>query len=495
MDQLETKPTEIEEQVFDIDLINGIRSEKKFCLEVEKKLAAFVSDPAVTQFMMPGIVDKFKRKLIHRICDRYNIQRSFVDKNSGNILLVKIPESVLPKMTLEQLYKSYCEEREKEKNHNLEIEERFERENRPKDMISVNGKVNLKGRGQLKLNNNMDELRERILKKAQSKYSANSELIKSLKSQPAEDGRGERSDNFDENQEESLDIKRVEESLYSQKNSEYEQIKQKIFNSSRANEDKSGPKENFENDEEQLAQAFNKKCTLRASSSNYDPDFDRLNGMPVLSQINYSNNKAQLHAQYQQAQFQAQQQNPGQYDSHMNNNLLFWDNQNNNANMNGPTSFLNGNTNNNSCQNRGNSNNFNGSAMGYPSNQNFMYNGGHPGFHGGNNGYGMSNNNNNFCGGGYSGGQGTGQGYQGKNNNKGMGGYGNMNHASKNNGNSFGKNSSNAWSMNNSQNTDCNQIGKNVYSPNNDSQNFNNNLNSNEGTSGQDRESGSFVQN
>jgi hypothetical protein len=213
-------------------------------------------------------------------------------------------------MTLEELYKNYCEELEREKTHNSEIEERFQRENNPKDAISVNGKVNLKGRGQISIRNNMDELREKLLKKAQSKYEASSELIRSLKYQGCEDGHNG-SDGSD-GRDEGADIKRVEESLYSQKNSEYEQIKQKIFNSSRANEDICRSKDGGGDDDEQIAQAFSKKCTLKASSSNYDPDFDRLNGMPVLSQINYSCNKAQFQAQYQQAQFhQAQQQNPG----------------------------------------------------------------------------------------------------------------------------------------------------------------------------------------
>lgn len=47
MDQPVTKPTDTtEEQTFDIDLINGIRSEKNFCFGVEKRLIAFVEDPA-----------------------------------------------------------------------------------------------------------------------------------------------------------------------------------------------------------------------------------------------------------------------------------------------------------------------------------------------------------------------------------------------------------------------------------------------------------------
>jgi hypothetical protein len=48
MDQPEIKPMDTtEEQTFDIDLINGIRSEKNFCFGVEKRLITFLEDPAM----------------------------------------------------------------------------------------------------------------------------------------------------------------------------------------------------------------------------------------------------------------------------------------------------------------------------------------------------------------------------------------------------------------------------------------------------------------
>merc|ERR1711957_738829 len=98
---------------------------------------------------MGGVVDKFKRKLIHRICDRYSIHRTFVDKNSGNILLVKIPESKIPKILLEDLYKKYNEEKEK-------ITEEF-----------GNLKLNLKTRDQfnLKQGTNTDNKKLNIISK------------------------------------------------------------------------------------------------------------------------------------------------------------------------------------------------------------------------------------------------------------------------------------------------------------------------------------------
>jgi len=46
-----------------------------------------------------------------------------------------------------------------------------------------------------------------------------------------------------------------------------------------------------------LALQFSKKCSLKASSTNYDPDFDRMNGMPVWSINNYNNNANKPHYQ------------------------------------------------------------------------------------------------------------------------------------------------------------------------------------------------------
>ena len=97
-------------------------------------------------------------------------------------------------------------------------------------------------------------------------------------------------------------IQRIEDSLYDKKNSEYEQIKQKIFSTSKNNVDNENSKEDLgqqngvsgeESNQELFANSGKsrisiKKSGLRASSTNYDPDFDRLNSMPIMNPVSQS---------------------------------------------------------------------------------------------------------------------------------------------------------------------------------------------------------------
>lgn len=95
------------------------------------------------------------------------------------------------------------------------------------------------------------------------------------------------SQNFEEEQIDPntiKDIKQQEDHLYDKKNLEYEQIRAQIFSSNKDIDLEEGPNKRDgtyqETSEKSLLKDFNKKCSLKANSSNYDPDFDRMNGLP-----------------------------------------------------------------------------------------------------------------------------------------------------------------------------------------------------------------------
>jgi hypothetical protein len=44
--------------------------------------------------MIPDVADTFKRKFVHKLCDRYCIER-FVDPKKGVIVIQKSPNSIM----------------------------------------------------------------------------------------------------------------------------------------------------------------------------------------------------------------------------------------------------------------------------------------------------------------------------------------------------------------------------------------------------------------
>ena len=85
---------------YDLDLINGLRHDRKFCTDIEKIQINFIKDETLNQYVIPKILDKLKRKLVHKICDRFSIQRTYVDKTTGDIVIVKTSETKIPGMTI-----------------------------------------------------------------------------------------------------------------------------------------------------------------------------------------------------------------------------------------------------------------------------------------------------------------------------------------------------------------------------------------------------------
>ena len=80
---------------FDGDIIEWMKRNKKYCLEIQKQLDEFVSDYFAytsslhrSQAVITEVYDNFKRKLIHKLCERYCIERT-VEAKKGQVLLSK----------------------------------------------------------------------------------------------------------------------------------------------------------------------------------------------------------------------------------------------------------------------------------------------------------------------------------------------------------------------------------------------------------------------
>jgi len=61
-------------------------------------------------------MDKYQRKIVHKICDLYNVQRDYVDvkqNDRGDITITKSEESKIPSIGLEKKYAKYLEEQKK----------------------------------------------------------------------------------------------------------------------------------------------------------------------------------------------------------------------------------------------------------------------------------------------------------------------------------------------------------------------------------------------
>jgi len=57
-----------------------------------------------------GNVNKFQRKVIHQLCDRFNVLRTYVDVKSNdnaNITIQKTESSEIPEYTVKELYERH----------------------------------------------------------------------------------------------------------------------------------------------------------------------------------------------------------------------------------------------------------------------------------------------------------------------------------------------------------------------------------------------------
>lgn len=117
LDKLNLKTeSKYDEETIDEAIINGLKGEHKaFCLKIETFLNQFMAGPK-TSDVIPGL-DKYQRKIVHKICDLYNIKRDYVDVNpddTGSITLTKSDSSFVPSVGLELRYQNYVEKNKKQ---------------------------------------------------------------------------------------------------------------------------------------------------------------------------------------------------------------------------------------------------------------------------------------------------------------------------------------------------------------------------------------------
>lgn len=102
---------EHDETYLDNTLVQAIQSNQgEFIEGLEEFLTNFVNDENTQQEKLNKL-NKFQRKIVHKVCDRFAISRDFVDiKNDmGSISLSKTPESMVPEKSVMELYEEKLE--------------------------------------------------------------------------------------------------------------------------------------------------------------------------------------------------------------------------------------------------------------------------------------------------------------------------------------------------------------------------------------------------
>jgi hypothetical protein len=104
----------LEEQLDDA-LVTAMKGDQKnFCLKTESFLNDFMKSSKTVDKILN--LDKFQRKIVHKICDMYAIKREYVDvrpDDKGDITLSKNEQSKLPERGLEVSYKKLFEDKTK----------------------------------------------------------------------------------------------------------------------------------------------------------------------------------------------------------------------------------------------------------------------------------------------------------------------------------------------------------------------------------------------
>lgn len=103
-------------ELLDDALINAMKGEyKAFALECEKFLIDFIQSSKTTEMILN--MDKYQRKIVHKICDLYGVTREYVDvkpNDLGDITIVKTSSTAIPKYGLEKRYKKLLSKQKKE---------------------------------------------------------------------------------------------------------------------------------------------------------------------------------------------------------------------------------------------------------------------------------------------------------------------------------------------------------------------------------------------
>jgi hypothetical protein len=105
-----------EDEELDDAIVNAMKSEhKSFCLQVESFLNSFLLSNKSTDII--GNMDKYQRKIVHKVCDIYRVKREYVDVKSndrGDITISKTEESRMPNNSIEKRYSRYVDEQKKQ---------------------------------------------------------------------------------------------------------------------------------------------------------------------------------------------------------------------------------------------------------------------------------------------------------------------------------------------------------------------------------------------
>jgi len=92
------------EDILDESIYTALKGEHKaFCLEIEKALTKFLQSKAESKEIKD--LDKFKRKIVHKLCDLFQIDRPYVDVKSdetGDITITRTEKSKIPAKTIEE---------------------------------------------------------------------------------------------------------------------------------------------------------------------------------------------------------------------------------------------------------------------------------------------------------------------------------------------------------------------------------------------------------
>jgi len=103
------------EELLDDALVTAMKGDQKvFCLKIETYLTEFMKSQKSTEKILS--LDKFQRKMVHKICDIYSIKRDYVDVKSddtGDITITKTETSKIPEKSLEASYKKYLDSKTK----------------------------------------------------------------------------------------------------------------------------------------------------------------------------------------------------------------------------------------------------------------------------------------------------------------------------------------------------------------------------------------------
>jgi len=231
-----------EEEIEPLDdaIVNGLKGiQKDFCLRIEKILRQFAAD-ARKQEEVIGDLDKFQRKIVHKMCDLFYINRNVDMKpdDRGDMFLIKNPESKAPKLTLMETMK-YFEEKSKVQQ--------------PKKTFAVKQKV---------LTKPTEPQIESIVKPM-------SKIILKTRIESTAGGNQVQSNNIID-QGEEIEVTQEEAEALMRKHEEYEKAKSKYFGGT----DSTSSKENAGQAPEETGKKKDSKKKA-ITSNNYDPAYDR----------------------------------------------------------------------------------------------------------------------------------------------------------------------------------------------------------------------------